>query len=197
MSVDIIKKSEYQTSKWTGGTTTELLIHPKNSSFGRRDFSFRLSLAQVELDESEFTHLPGINRTLMVLEGKLTLEHPGQYSVTLKKFDTDTFQGDWDTISYGRATDFNLMTMGESKGILRGCALEQDKVLKESIPASPVAVGCYAHKGSIEVQVQGNKYHLAEGDLLMVYGEGKADELQLKALDAAEIVIIKISNPRQ
>lgn len=196
MSVDIIKKSEYQTSKWTGGTTTELLIHPKNSSFNRKDFSFRLSLAKVELDESEFTHLPGINRTLMVLEGKLTLEHPGQYSVSLKKFDTDTFQGDWDTISYGRAMDFNLMTMGESKGILRGCSLQQDKLLKESIPATPVAVGCYAYKGNIEVQAEGNKHQIAEGDLVMVYGEGKADELQIKALDSAEIVIIKISNPQ-
>lgn len=60
-------------SEWSGGQTRELLLLPEGSSYGRRDFSVRISSASVNAEESEFTLLPGVRRFLSVLEGRVSL----------------------------------------------------------------------------------------------------------------------------
>ena len=64
---------------WSGGTTTELFIYPEGATYEDRNFKFRLSIATVESETSEFTPLAGVKRTLMLLHGELTLKHEGQY----------------------------------------------------------------------------------------------------------------------
>ena len=105
MDVEIIKKSDTKIATWSGGTTSEIFIYPKESSFEQRDFNFRLSIATVEIEESEFTCLPDVNRTLMVLKGNLSLIHENQHTVQLKEFEQDSFKGDWNTKSKGKVTE--------------------------------------------------------------------------------------------
>lgn len=107
--IRIIKKDEIQSSHWTGGTTTELFIFPNSASYNKMDFDFRISTATIEADESTFTSLKDVRRTLMVLEGSLELIHNNQAGIVLKPFQQDSFMGDWQTISRGLAVDFNLM----------------------------------------------------------------------------------------
>lgn len=105
--IELIRNNELLTSKWLGGTTTEIAIYPKDALYREKNFIWRLSSAKVEIDESTFTSLPGIIRIIMILKGKLKLEHIGHHKCTLEPFQQDIFSGSWETKSYGKVTDFN------------------------------------------------------------------------------------------
>lgn len=124
--IKIIKKEELSTSKWSGGTTTQLYIYPENELYENRNFKFRISSAKVDLEESTFTKLSNIKRKIMILDGKLKLVHENHHEITLEKFDQDTFYGDWNTKSYGKVTDFNLMLNKNTDGIIEHINLENE-----------------------------------------------------------------------
>lgn len=106
-------------SEWSGGQTRELLLLPEGSSYGRRDFSVRISSASVNAEESEFTLLPGVRRFLSVLEGRVSLfaaADDAESSGIKKAEKTDLFPGkvfEFDggrkVISRGTCIDLNLM----------------------------------------------------------------------------------------
>ena len=128
--IRIIKKHELQSSPWTGGTTTELFIFPKSASYKQMDFDFRMSTATIEVDHSIFTSLKGVQRTLMVLAGTLELIHKNQNAIVLNPFQKDTFMGDWETMSRGRAVDFNLMVRDpELSGNVQEISIEQNSLI--------------------------------------------------------------------
>jgi len=114
----IIKNKDTKTTQWSGGKTTELFIYPPKSNFKNLDFDFRLSNATIEVDESDFTSLPNINRTLLLLDGELELIHKDHHSKKLEIFDTDNFNGSWETKSIGKAVDFNFMSTKNIKPVL-------------------------------------------------------------------------------
>ncbi|MFN5415839.1 MAG: HutD family protein [Flavobacteriia bacterium] len=106
-----------KTSTWSGGTTTELYIFPKNTNYLERNFDFRISTATVETEESDFSDLKGFNRALTILEGNLQIIHEtvddnnkvNQYSKKLNTFETHYFDGSWKTKSIGKVRDFNVI----------------------------------------------------------------------------------------
>ena len=67
-------RAQYVTTDWSGGTTTQLAIAPEEAVYAERDFLWRLSSAQVELEHSDFTPLPDYNRLISVLKGELELK---------------------------------------------------------------------------------------------------------------------------
>lgn len=109
--------SDYKTTKWSGGETTELYIFPEDSSFANGDYGFRLSIATVNIPSSNFTPLPGVDRTLMVLKGSQHLQHEGHHEAKLLPLDQDSFSGDWKTRCVGTSSNFNLMVKN-GKGTL-------------------------------------------------------------------------------
>ena len=109
MNFKIIRSESLKTTKWSGGTTTEIYIYPENAIYSRRDFGFRISTAIVEDEQSTFTQLPGYKRHIMPLVGSMHLTHENHHETTLKPFEKDFFHGDWVTKSRGKCTDFNLM----------------------------------------------------------------------------------------
>lgn len=113
----IINKNQFKISSWSGGTTTQLFIFPENSSYEARNFTWRISSATVDLEESNFTQLPDYNRILMVLKGELILNHEGQDPVCLCELEQDKFDGNVNTTSKGKVVDFNVMM---KKGICTG-----------------------------------------------------------------------------
>jgi environmental stress-induced protein Ves len=74
-----------------------------------RDFTFRISTATVEAEETTFSDFSSLTRILMILEGNITLIHEGRYTKQLKPFDQNTFDGSWSTKSKGKVRDFNVM----------------------------------------------------------------------------------------
>lgn len=104
------KGAELSSTKWAGGETNELIIYPFDASYADRNFIFRISTAKVKVPNSTFTSLSGFQRSLMVLNGHLILNHEGHHSAELHPFDVNVFRGEWKTTSQGIATDFNVMT---------------------------------------------------------------------------------------
>jgi environmental stress-induced protein Ves len=177
-SVEIIRKNEFKVSTWSGGSTTQLYIFPRDAVYSERKFKWRLSSAKVEVEESVFTPLPGFSRIIMVIEGKLHLEHKGHHSATLKAYEKDSFSGDWVTRCIGKATDFNLMTDKDCSGDLDSFSIdkgEKTKVVLEhesSKQFSLVTDAFYFVGGDTVALFDGTeRQEVHDGDLLMITRE--------------------------
>ena len=109
MSWNIFTPQDFQTSHWAGGVTTQLAIGPQGTHYADRDFLWRISSAQVELDHSVFTHLPDYHRFLTVLEGELELQIGSGPKLPLPPLSLCQFDGGVPVESWGRCKDLNLM----------------------------------------------------------------------------------------
>ncbi|WP_373231920.1 HutD family protein [Cohnella sp.] len=105
----IIRKEDFQTTAWLGGTTTQMAIFPESAEYAKRNFSWRISTAVINVEETEFTRLPGYWRLLMATGGQFTLQHENRHRAILRPFDQDSFDGGWTTRCYGRGDDLNVM----------------------------------------------------------------------------------------
>lgn len=188
----IIRKSEQITSAWSGGTTTQLFIYPENASYQERNFLFRISTAKVDVEESVFTKLPGISRQIMILDGILKLEHTGRYTKILHKFETDYFDGNWETKGYGKVTDFNLMTNGKVQGSLIGKSLKKNESIQFQTINSGNLLGFYVVKGILEIKTDLETLNLNDNDFLFLDLIRNSNKVELKANEVSEIVVTEI-----
>ena len=179
-------KTAYEIKEWSGGTTTEIFIYPEGAEYEKRNFSFRLSTASVELEESTFTALPDVKRTLMVLHGKMELRHEGYHKKMLEMHDKDVFEGGWKTTSKGQCVDFNLMCKGETTGDLRGFAVEKNRYKEFKVKGKLNFI--YVTGGTIEINRK--SYH--PGALIRIKNESI---IQLQAKDHCDFVVAEIFNP--
>ena len=61
----LLTPDDYRTTRWSGGTTTELAISPRDAVYADRNFLWRVSSALVEDETSDFTPLPDYNRLIV------------------------------------------------------------------------------------------------------------------------------------
>lgn len=175
-TVKIIRKNQLVTNRWSGGTTTQLLIYPEDANYSERNFKWRISSANVENEESVFTHLPGISRIIMIIDGEIILEHEGKPRTALKPFEQHSFMGNWTTKSYGKVTDFNLMMSEGINGRLKPLSIEEagtsDIALNEdnvnTSKAEKITNAFYVVRGDIILKIQGKDYDINEGDLVYI-----------------------------
>ena len=121
MTIQHLTPSDYITTKWSGGLTTQLGIAPAGAVYADRDFLWRLSSATVEDVESDFTALPDYERLISTLEGTIELNHNGGEKLTLNPYEVHRFDGGDNTHSWGCCRDFNLMLRkGKCEGKMRG-----------------------------------------------------------------------------
>lgn len=159
--IKIIRQASLTTTKWSGGTTTQIFIFPESSDYKKMDFDFRISTATIDVETSTFTPLKGIKRTLMILEGTLELNHKDHHSTILEPLESDIFSGDWETSSGGKAVDFNLMIRNEKlEGYVKPLLLGKKKVI--SLEASNHAL-IYIYKGELTINDEDN---LVKGDAI-------------------------------
>lgn len=187
MRIEHFKASDQITNNWSGGTTTQLAIYPKDADYKKRNFLFRISTASVESEESVFTKLPGVSRKLMILDGEIKIEHKDHYSKTIKKFEQDEFSGDWETKSYGKAIDFNLMTTAEVTGDIEAITLVDSKtfILNKLVNC----YGFHIYSGSIELFINNKTFEVNTGDIIMMFPEDS--ETEIKILPAIKSELIK------
>jgi uncharacterized protein len=190
-NLGVVKKSQYRTSQWSGGTTTELLIYPSDSSYSDRSFKWRISSAEVEASESVFTNLPGITRHIMVTDGRMILEHENRYEKVLDPFQQDSFMGDWNTVSHGKATDFNLMLAAGFTGSLGTSFLEEGEKIEIAL-AEQVTNVFYALDGSLELEINKEKFHVEEKDLFHIMRLPEEGDGKLKLTNASKHSIVVI-----
>lgn len=165
MKITHLTTNHFHTAQWSGGTTTELLLYPEGGSYANRDFLFRISSATVDLEESDFTVLPGVERYITPLAGSFTLTHPSLPPVTLAPLSAPyRFSGGIATHCVGRATDFNLM--------LKGCEGRME-LHHRSAPIRPGFNGFYATEaGTFSLGQQ--RFDMQKGDLLTVFSKKAA-----------------------
>ncbi|WP_411680772.1 HutD family protein [Clostridium thailandense] len=169
--ISIIKKSKFQVSEWSGGTTTELLIYPEDAKYSDRSFKWRLSSAKVEAEESIFTHLPGISRIIMVIDGVLRLEHEGHHKVILNPFEQDSFMGSWKTKSFGKVTDFNLMMNEGCIGKLEAFSINDNiKIFLDEISeeTNQVTDAFYCVEGDFQLTIGNELLNVNKDEILEV-----------------------------
>ncbi|MFT6921736.1 MAG: environmental stress-induced protein Ves [Crocinitomicaceae bacterium] len=107
--MDIIRFKDAKVTEWSGGQTFEILIQPHGSNFKEGNYDLRVSVATVNLSSTTFTRLPGVSRTLTVLEGDLKLINENNFEVYLKPYQQYSFSGDESIRSQGKVKDFNVM----------------------------------------------------------------------------------------
>lgn len=166
MDIKLFTPENYKKTKWSGGTTTELFIYPEQATFKNGDYDFRLSIASVEIEESIFTKLQGVKRTLMVLEGQIKLSHQDHHESELKKFGSDKFFGNWTTKCVGTCTDFNLMTKAETSGSLTPIVKKETFEIRLN---SECKFQCfYLHEGNISIISEDQRFKLGPKHLLVI-----------------------------
>ena len=107
MGIQILR--EHTEMPWAngGGTTFEVACFPQSG-----DFDWRVSLAEVK-EDSLFSVLPEIDRTLILLEGvSITLTSADQV-IELKELEPFSFRGETlfnCKLSAGKARDLNIMS---------------------------------------------------------------------------------------
>lgn len=175
--INIIRKNEHKTSSWSGGYTTQLYIYPESSIYSDLNFIFRVSSAEVSVNKSTFTSLPGINRKIMILDGTLNLKHEGHHEIKLNKFQQDSFKGEWLTKSYGKVTDFNLMMSNGCDGNLEHIKIDCKTLKKLNLSTDidnnkEMIIIFYCLDGSVDINMD-SLINLNEGDLLVLKNNKK------------------------
>lgn len=191
MQYSIITPNNFNTIKWSGGTSTELLIYPPNSDYKQGNFDFRLSTATVEVEKSNFTSLPDISRKLMILEGEIEITHENQYRKKLAKFDIDSFEGDWKTSSIGKCVDFNLMTRGNTNGELTAISIAAKEKVQCQIEDTIEHLVLYILTGAVLVHTNEEIHRLPKGNLLVIH-QLKDVKIKIEAKENSELIESKI-----
>lgn len=187
MKISVLKSNTFPTTNWSGGTTTEIYIHPAEANYKKCNFDFRLSMAKVTDQESVFTSLSGIRRKLMVLDGHITLSHENHHKKQLRKFDVDTFNGHWKTNCIGSCIDFNLMMTGNTTGNLEGFLIPKNEITERDIPNGIEFAFVYNFSGETNIIIAGKSYCVNEGDLIIIEAP-KPKTIQLMAIKKSTLV---------
>ena len=170
MKIQLLTAENYRTGAWSGGTTTELFIYPENADYAARQFLFRISSATVDLEESDFTPLAGVERYITPLAGHFTLEHPDGTKVEMGPLSAPyRFSGEIPTHCIGTVTDFNLMLKGV-EGIM--------ELHRGAAPIRPGFNSFYAPQDGI-FTLNGTAYPVKKGQMLIIFAEEEAG-LQLQ-----------------
>lgn len=166
MKISILKN--HNTSHWSGGSTTELFIRPTEATYSERNFQLRISIAKVDDEKSTFTSLIGVQRKLMVLDGEINLSHKNHHRSSLKKFDVDSFKGDWITTCIGTCTDFNVMTMGNLNSELFGLSLPPESGTDIQLEERWSSLYVFVINGSLQIEINEQSLLIEKGNLLVI-----------------------------
>jgi len=157
---------DFRSMPWKNGAgrTTEIAVHPAGSSLD--DFAWRVSIADVAGD-GPFSAFPGINRTIVLLEGAGMLLNGDEAATELTTpFVPHAFRGEETvdcTLVAGPCRDFNAMFRRErgrgSVSVVHGADAPFDLSQFRLV---------YAAKGSHECTITGLPAHrLDEGHALV------------------------------
>lgn len=196
MKFKILKESDYITTKWSGGDTTELYIYPEDGSYAERNFLFRLSTATVTSEKSVFTRLEGVSRKLMVLSGEVKLEHKERYSKVLKEFEQDSFMGEWETMSYGKVVDFNLMTNNPCIGKLEHIKVTVNssaKLVVSSEKSNKVLKALYPINQSIRLLLGEEEIEVDEKNLIIIELDKNDEDTSVTILNKNAVLDIIVT----
>ena len=189
MTITHLHPTDYITTAWSGGETTQLAIAPKGAVYADRDFLWRLSSATVELDESDFTALPDYHRIISTLRGDMTLSHNGGEKLTLHPYEIHEFSGGDETHSWGRCTDFNLMLRrGACSGSVTAHFPKGSETL--ALHAGGTAL-VFCGEGTLTLRIGDETLALAEKESALI--EDAPAELTVESAEGAKLMLAQMN----
>ena len=180
----LIRKSELAVSNWSGGSTTQLFLHPSGSSYAARDFHVRISSATVDQTPSTFTSLPGFHRVLMPLSAPLKLVFENHGEADLTPFESVEFEGEWNTVSHGLCTDIGIMLAPGWSGSLKA-------VGGGTHECAAGFSGLYVLADGLKAKYAGEEHTLMQGDFLLLELD-EAGGLELSAPGENAAIFIQV-----
>lgn len=190
--MQVFAEQDFLVSSWSGGKTIQLYVYPATARYSDRNFKLRISIAHVEQEASDFTSLPGFQRKLMVLDGKVQIFHEGHHSKSLCQFKSDEFDGAWTTRSIGKCIDFNVMTTPDLSSELSVLNLYEGQIeLLETGAYSSLFL--YVMNGSVLIETQGDNFECMQNQLLklnFVHNE----ELKISSVRKSDLVLTMIQS---
>lgn len=150
-SMIVRTEKDYKVSKWSGGDTTELYLYPEDGDYRSGNFQLRISSATVEVERSEFTSLPGVERYLMIFQGHLDMVHGEKEKVSLEPYEVDHFDGGVPTVSYGKVVDFNLMLKNGAGGRMEALCLDKGEEKRIQPEGGENFLAIYVKEGEIRI----------------------------------------------
>lgn len=195
ISTRLITEDEYITASWSGGKTTQLFIYPEEADYSTRNFKFRLSSATVELEKSDFTKLEGVYRFITPLDGQLKLTHDHIQYIDLQPFEVYEFDGNKDTVSFGKARDFNLMLKDGAEGKLDSICINREKQFTEAFHGNykELFYFIFACNKDVSVDVDGKSYNINQFQTLLIKAESECVlNLKINSAGNANILAAKI-----
>ena len=185
MKIRIQKEKDCKVVNWANGTSTELFVFPTDGNFQTRNFTFRISTATVEAEETTFSDFSSLTRILMILEGNINLIHEDRYSKQLAPFDQDTFDGSWSTKSQGKVRDFNVMFKETVEGKVVHFAVNAGQ--SESFTLSGTYDFFFVQNGTFRF----NDLEILKNDFLIIERE-ETELIDLECLEAGDLVKVEI-----
>lgn len=179
-----------KTTSWLGGKTNELFIYPQNADYIKRNFEIRLSTATIDIEESDFTKLPGIHRILMVSEGNISLHFNENDMVKLQPWEIAEFEGDWNTLSKGKGKDINLMISGLWNANMSYIPLSNSYVDFNQTEDMKII---YNVAGEATINFENEVFLLHQGELLHIEREPKNERISFTISSKNEADLIMCS----
>lgn len=186
----VIRSADYRRMPWKngGGETIEIAIWPEGATVA--DFDWRLSMAGVATD-GPFSLFPGIDRTLVVLDGEgielgVGDAPPARLTKASPPF---SFPGDvaaGATLISGPITDLNVMTR---RGVLAHRVTSLTLGALRLDPRAGLRI-VFCRKGGVVLRGGGVELIAGEGDTILC--DGQAFEAAPHGVDRAEIVLVNI-----
>ncbi|MGN0152568.1 MAG: HutD family protein [Wujia sp.] len=187
MKIRSVSKEEFQTTEWSGGTTTEFFIYPPGSDYKNRNFRARISSAYVADEWSKFTSLTGVTRYLAPLSQEITLKIQGE-DVTLSPYEVIKFSGEDMVESYGVCRDFNLM-LKDCGGTMECVCATARGVRVQVAERTIVALYCYEGKARLATE-DGKEVDFDADQLILLENDSAMKEETVKLLADHQHIII-------
>lgn len=176
-------------TQWSGGQTNQLFIWPEGVDFKSGDFQVRLSTASVEIEESTFTQLPEVDRTLIVLEGQIRLIHENHHQKELHPYHMDHFSGSWSTHSKGKCIDFNLMTKGNVSSVVSIIDIKPSEQFHYQLDGDQVYF--YTHDSSVKIDYNGS-HELNNKSLAIIKSKFLEPSIKIESMNHCKLIAIQV-----
>ncbi len=193
MKKRIYKEENYKMSKWSGGNTRELAIYPEKAKYLDRDFLWRLSSADSDLEESSFTKLPDYDRILMVLDGSVVLAYGEERTASLSAFEYDAFDGAVKTKCFGKLIkDYNLIYRKGCKGRMELVELTEQAQPVASRFEGSRCLGLYSAEG-YAVVTAGGETDMVKTDEQMVIELQPGEEAGISVMGQGKCILTEVA----
>jgi environmental stress-induced protein Ves len=167
--IKVVRVEERVVTAWKNGRgwTSTLVISPENATLD--SFDWRISIAGTD-QAGPFSAFPGIDRTLLMLEGRARLMADQVSLILDSDSDPIAFAGDVPTSAELLAdaiVDFNVMTR---RGRFTHRVVRKTLPAPELLAASSVSAVLVLN-GSVKVQTDDAESTVNPGDLAVIYGD--------------------------